>query len=85
MGGIMDDPKSAFKGVFADADSFNKRIKLMWLGAGSGETQFVKMVDDTKTKLSDLGIKPTTYISQGTFPRAHLGSISRVCNCFVRN
>jgi len=71
MGGIMDDPKSAFKGVFADADSFNKRIKLMWFGAGSGEAQFVKMVGDTKKKLSDLGIKPATYISQGTFHEWH--------------
>ncbi len=71
MGGIMDDPKSAFNGAFADAESFNKKVKLMWFGAGSGETQFVKMVDDTKKKLADLGIKSTSYISQGTFHEWH--------------
>ncbi len=71
MGGIMDDPKTAFNGAFADAESFNKKVKLMWFGAGSGETQFVKMVDDTKKKLADLGIKSNTYISQGTFHEWH--------------
>ena len=71
IGGIMDDPKSAFNGVFADAKAFNEKVKLMWFGAGSGETQFVKMVDDTKKKLSDLGIKSTSYISQGTFHEWH--------------
>jgi len=71
MGGIMDDPKSAFNGVFADSKNFNEKVKLMWFGAGSGETQFVKMVDDTKKKLADLGIKSTTYISQGTFHEWH--------------
>ena len=71
IGGIMDDPKSAFNGVFANANAFNEKVKLMWFGAGSGETQFVKMVDDTKKKLSDLGIKSTSYISQGTFHEWH--------------
>jgi len=71
MGGIMDDPKTAFNGAFADAGSFNKKVKLMWFGAGSGEAQFVKMVDDSKKKLEDMGIKPITYISQGTFHEWH--------------
>jgi len=71
IGGIMDDPKTAFNGAFADAASFNKKVKLMWFGAGAGETQFVKMVEDTKTKLEDLGIQPITYISPGTFHEWH--------------
>ena len=71
MGGIMDDPKTAFNGVFANPVSFNNKVKLMWFGAGSGETQFVKMVNDTKQKLEGLGIKPVTYISQGTFHEWH--------------
>jgi enterochelin esterase-like enzyme len=71
MGGIMDNPKTAFNGAFTDAASFNKKVKLMWFGAGSGETQFVRMVEETKKKLEDLGIKPVTYISQGTFHEWH--------------
>jgi enterochelin esterase-like enzyme len=71
MGGIMDDPKTAFNGAFADAASFNKKVKLMWFGAGSGETQFVKMLDDSRKKLEALGIKSVSYISQGTFHEWH--------------
>jgi enterochelin esterase family protein len=71
MGGIIDDPKTAFNGAFADAVSFNKKVKLMWFGAGSGETQFVKMLDDSRKKLEALGIKSTSFISQGTFHEWH--------------
>jgi enterochelin esterase-like enzyme len=71
MGGIMDDPKTAFNGAFADAASFNKKVKLMWFGAGSGETPFVKTVDDLRKKLESLGIKSVSYISQGTFHEWH--------------
>ncbi|MDP4223787.1 MAG: alpha/beta hydrolase-fold protein [Bacteroidota bacterium] len=71
MGNILEDPKTAFNGVFADAASFNKKVKLMWFGAGSGETQFVKMVEDSRKKLEGLGIKSTSYISHGTFHEWH--------------
>jgi len=71
FGNIMDEPEKALNGVFADADSFNKKVKLMWFGAGSGEGQFVKMVDETRKKLEDLGIKSVSYISQGTFHEWH--------------
>jgi enterochelin esterase family protein len=71
MGGILDNPKTAFNGVFADAVSFNNKVKLMWFGAGSGEVQFVKMVEDSRKKLDGLGIKSTSYISQGTFHEWH--------------
>jgi enterochelin esterase family protein len=67
----MDDPKSAFNGAFADAASFSKKVRLMWFGAGSGETQFVKTVEETGKKLEDLGIRSTSYISQGTFHEWH--------------
>lgn len=71
FGGIMDDPRTAFKGAFADAAGFNKKVKLMWFGAGSGETQFIKTVDETRKKLEDLGIQSIRYISQGTFHEWH--------------
>lgn len=71
MGNIMEEPKTAFNGIFSDAASFNSRVKLMWFGAGSGETQFVKMADDTRKKLETLGIKSTGYVSEGTFHEWH--------------
>ena len=71
IGNIMDDPKTAFNGAFADAASFNKKVKLLWFGAGSGEAQFVKMMDDSRKKLDELGIKSIGYVSQGTFHEWH--------------
>jgi len=71
IGNIMDDPKTAFNGAFADAASFNGKVKLLWFGAGSGEAQFVKMMDDSRKKLEELGIKSLGYVSQGTFHEWH--------------
>jgi enterochelin esterase-like enzyme len=71
IGNIMDDPKTAFNGAFADSESFNKKVKLLWFGAGSGEAQFVTWMDDSRKKLEDLGIKSTRYISEGTFHEWH--------------
>ena len=56
IGNVMSDPKTACNGVFADAASFNKKVKAFWFGAGTGEAQFIKMVNDTRQKLTDLGI-----------------------------
>ena len=70
-GNIMENPKTAFNGVFADAASFNKKVKVFWFGAGSGEAQFVNMMNDSRKKLEELGIKSTGYISQGTFHEWH--------------
>jgi enterochelin esterase family protein len=71
IGNIMDDPKTAFNGVFADAGAFSKKVKLLWFGAGSDEAQFVSMMNDSRKKLEELGIKSTSYISQGTSHEWH--------------
>jgi enterochelin esterase-like enzyme len=37
-GGVRaTDPKTAYNGVFADAAAFQKKVKLLWLGAGIAE------------------------------------------------
>jgi enterochelin esterase family protein len=71
FGNVLEDPKTSFGGIFSDAAVFNSKVKLMWFGAGSGETQFVKMVEDTRKKLGDIGIKTTGYISEGTYHEWH--------------
>lgn len=71
IGNILDDPKTALNGAFADAAKFNKQVKVLWFGAGSGETQFVKMMNDSRNKLDGLGIKSAGYISDGTFHEWH--------------
>ena len=71
IGNIMDEPKTAFNGAFADAASFNNKVKVLWFGAGSGEAQFVNMMNDSRKKLEGLGIKSISYVSQGTFHEWH--------------
>lgn len=66
IGNIMSDPKTAFHGVFADAASFNNKIKVMWFGAGTAEIRFHDMATDARKKLTNLGIKSTFYESPGT-------------------
>jgi enterochelin esterase-like enzyme len=34
------DPKTSMNGVLSDAPAFNKRVRLLWIGAGIGETAF---------------------------------------------
>jgi enterochelin esterase-like enzyme len=66
IGGLLDDPKTAFNGIFADAASFNSRTKVMFFAAGTAEQQFHDMATDAITKLNALGIKTIFYESPNT-------------------
>jgi enterochelin esterase-like enzyme len=55
------DPKTAMGGVFADAASFNKRVKVLFLGIGGAEGAGTKTFSDALTKA---GIKNVYYESQ---------------------
>jgi enterochelin esterase-like enzyme len=66
IGGILDDPRTAFNGILSDADSFNSKVKVMWFGAGTAEKQFHDMATDARKKLTDLGIESIFYESTGT-------------------
>src|SRR6185437_3529576 len=37
FGGATFDAKTAHGGVMADADAFNKKVRLLWLGIGTAE------------------------------------------------
>jgi enterochelin esterase-like enzyme len=57
------DPKTSNDGVFADADSFNKKIKVLFLGIGSAEGPGTKNFSDQLTKA---GIHNVYFESPGT-------------------
>ncbi|HXN48836.1 MAG TPA: alpha/beta hydrolase-fold protein [Bryobacteraceae bacterium] len=57
------DPKTSNDGVFADADAFNKRVKVLFLGIGSMEGPGTKNFSDQLTKA---GIKNVYFESAGT-------------------
>jgi enterochelin esterase family protein len=62
FGGIFD-PKTSNNGVFADADAFNKKVKVLFLGIGSAEGPNTKNFSDQLTKA---GIKNIYFESAGT-------------------
>ncbi len=71
IGDVMADPKTAFNGAFADPATFNNKVKVLWFGAGTGETQFISMMNDSRKKLDELGIQSTGYESTGTYHEWH--------------
>ena len=67
FGGVPFDPKTAHNGVMADADEFNKKVHLLWLGIGTAEPQ--RMYEGIKNyhqALEKAGIKHVYYESPGT-------------------
>jgi enterochelin esterase family protein len=57
------DPKTSNNGVFANADAFNKKMKVLFLGIGSVEGPGTKNFSEELTKA---GIKNSYFESPGT-------------------
>jgi enterochelin esterase-like enzyme len=60
------DLKTAMNGVLNDAAAFNKRVRLFWIGAGTGEEAFHKAASQVHTVLDGAGIKHVFFESNGT-------------------
>lgn len=60
------DAEKSYGGVFADATAFNKKVKLLWLGAGTAETRFADGLKAMHTGLDKKGVKHVTFESDGT-------------------
>lgn len=61
-GGTFDS-KTSGNGVYADADAFNKRVKLLYLGVGTEESPYTKMFHEA---LNRAGINNVYFESKGT-------------------
>ena len=57
FGGAPFDPKTAHNGVMADADSFNKKVHLLWLGIGTAEGRMYEGIKNYHESLAKAGIK----------------------------
>ena len=67
FGGVAFDPKTAHGGVMADADAFNKKVRVLWLGIGTTEPQrMYESVKNYHQALEKAGIKHVYYESPGT-------------------
>ncbi len=65
--GAAFDVKTAYNGLFSDAAAFNKKVKLVWLGAGSAELNGIGAgVVSFRDSLKAAGIKVVYYESPGT-------------------
>jgi enterochelin esterase-like enzyme len=70
------DPKTSYHGIFADAASFNSKVLLLWMGAGTAELALSASTRENVAKLHAAGIKVTEYHSPGT---AHEWQTWRLC------
>jgi enterochelin esterase-like enzyme len=60
------DIKTSLGGVFTDAAAYNKKVKLLWIGAGTGETTFHEAASQLHTALDAAGVKHVRFESKGT-------------------
>jgi enterochelin esterase-like enzyme len=60
------DLKTSMNGVLTDSASFNKRVRLLWIGAGTAEEAMMKGAAQVHAALDEAGIKHVFYESQGT-------------------
>jgi len=64
--GNQFDVEKSYGGVFSDSAAFNKKVKLLWLGAGTAETRFADGLKSMHTALDKKGVKHATFESDGT-------------------
>jgi enterochelin esterase-like enzyme len=60
------DVKTSMNGALTDAASFNKRVRLLWIGAGTGEAAIHEAATKLHASLEAAGIKHVVFESVGT-------------------
>lgn len=70
------DPRTSYGGAFANADAFNRKVHLLWMGAGTAEVAMSESTRENAAKLRAAGIKVAEYHSPGT---AHEWMTWRLC------
>jgi enterochelin esterase-like enzyme len=61
------DPNTAYNGVLANANEFNKKVHLVWMGIGTAEPKrFYDSVKNYRDTLENAGIKTVFFESKDT-------------------
>jgi enterochelin esterase family protein len=60
------DVKTSMNGTLTDAAAFNKRVRLLWIGAGTGEVAIQEAATKLHASLEAAGIKHVVFESAGT-------------------
>jgi len=68
---VTGDLNTAYNGVFKDAAAFNKRVHLLWMGAGTAEAALIKRLEESDKLLTERGIKHVIFKSDLTAHEWH--------------
>jgi enterochelin esterase-like enzyme len=60
------DVNTAYNGAFRDAQAFNAKMRLFWLGAGTAEERFAAGVRAMHERLEAAGVRHVAFESKGT-------------------
>lgn len=60
------DVKTLYNGAFADPAAFNRKVHLLWWGAGTAEERMLAPARDLHQKLEEAGVKNVWFESPGT-------------------
>jgi enterochelin esterase-like enzyme len=60
------DAKTSYNAVFADPAALNKKVRLLWIGAGTGEEAIHKGAQGLHETLDKAGVKNVFFESAGT-------------------
>jgi enterochelin esterase-like enzyme len=60
------DLKTSMNGVLTDPAAFNKKVRLFWIGSGTGETAIHEATSQLDKSLEAAGIKHVAFVSTGT-------------------
>jgi enterochelin esterase family protein len=78
---VNGDLDTGYDGVMKNSDEFNKRVHLLWIGAGTTETRLMDALKTSGELLTRRGIKHVIFTSEGTAHEWH--SWRRHLNDFV--
>jgi enterochelin esterase-like enzyme len=57
----LGDTATAYNGAFADAAAFNRRVRLLWLGAGQAEERFHTAAKEAHERLAKAGVRSVFF------------------------
>ena len=60
------DVKTSYGGAFSDPEAFNKKVHLLWLGAGTAEGRFLDSIKTIHESLEKAGVKSVFVASKDT-------------------
>ena len=68
---VSGDLDTAYDGVFKNAADFNKRVHLLWMGAGTAEDRLMTALDTSRDVLTKRGVKHVIFKSELTAHEWH--------------